>query len=199
LKPKYLILAITVPILVILDQLTKWWAVATLRPLSVEMHPADRYLTVIDGFFRLKYAENTGAAFGIGANWSPDWRVAFFILVTIGAVLLIGYMFHKLEPGQRLMALAISCVLGGAVGNLIDRVAMGKVVDFIDWYIAFDGPVDFLLFTARAGEHHWPTFNIADVGISIGVVLLAVEILFGQRTDRPEGQTAADSQPPESD
>ena len=187
-KPKFLILAITVPVVVILDQLTKILAKSGLRPMAVEMDPADRHVTVIDGFFRLKYAENTGAAFGLGSDWSPDLRVTFFILVSIAAVGLIGYIFYKLEPRQRLMALAVSLVLGGALGNLIDRITMNKVVDFIDWYITFDQPVDFWLFSARAGEHHWPTFNIADIGISVGVVLLAVEMVF-TKSDKPADQS----------
>ncbi len=185
-KTKHLILAITVPVVVILDQLTKVLAKVYLMPMAVQMNRDDRFVTVIDGFFRLKYAENAGAAWGLGSTWSPGFRVTFFIVVSVAAVIFILWFFRKLEPRQRLLALAVSLVLGGAVGNLIDRIYMSKVVDFIDWYVAFDEPVNFLLFTARAGEHHWPTFNIADVGISVGVALLLIDMIFGKHKPTEE-------------
>jgi len=192
LQTKHWFLLITAPLVVVADQLTKWWARAELRPLQLALEPTDRFITAIDGFFRLKYAENTGAAWGLGANWAPTFRVTFFILVSIAAVVFILWFFRKLEPRQRLLSLAVSLVLGGAIGNLIDRIAFNKVVDFIDWYVTFDQPVDFLLFTAAAGEHHWPTFNIADVGISIGVGLLLVEMIFGGRASKDEDAPQAD-------
>jgi signal peptidase II len=188
LQTKHWILVITAPVVVILDQITKALARGYLKPLNVELHPTDRYVSVIDGFFRLKYAENAGAAWGLGANWSPTFRVGFFILVSIAAVFFILWFFRKLDAKQRLLALAVSLVLGGAVGNLLDRIFLNRVVDFIDWYIALDSPTNFLLFTARAGEHHWPTFNIADIGISVGVCLLAVEIIFGKRKSEDEAE-----------
>ncbi len=179
-EKKYKILFVVTPLIVVLDQVTKIWAKANLRPLTAQMHPQDRYISVIDGFFRLKYAENTGAAWGLGSGWSPQFRVVFFILVSLAAVVFIIWMFRKLRPDQKLLAFAISFVLAGAIGNLIDRFYMNKVVDFIDWFIKFDSPMDLWLFTIRAGEHHWPTFNIADVGISVGVVLLALDMIFGK-------------------
>ncbi len=185
-ESKYKILFSVTPLIVLLDQLTKLWAKSALRPLTAQMHPKDRYLSVIDGLFRFKYAENTGAAWGLGSGWSPEFRVVFFILVSLAAVVFIIWMFKKLEPGQKLLAFAISFVLAGAIGNLIDRFYMNKVVDFIDWFITFDKPMDMGLFTIRAGEHHWPTFNIADVGISVGVVLLALDMIFGRGSRRSQ-------------
>jgi signal peptidase II len=180
-KTKYLIVAVIVPIMVILDQVTKLLAKAHLRPLQAEVHPADRYVTVIDGFFRLKYAENAGAAWGLGADWSPAVRVPFFILITLVAIVAIGYMLRKLPADKKLLPVGFGLVLSGAVGNLIDRIYMNRVVDFIDWYVRFDGPWDLKLFTLSAGEHHWPTFNIADIGISLGVGLLFVELIFAKK------------------
>jgi signal peptidase II len=179
-RTKYVILSIILPSMVFLDQLTKILAKSYLRPLLVELDPQQRYSTLIDGFFRFKYAENPGAAFGLGASWSPNLRVTFFIVVSLLAVIFVGYMFRKIEDDQKRLAASFALVLSGAIGNLIDRIYMNKVVDFIDWYVTFDEPTNFLFFTARAGEHHWPTFNIADICISIGVALLAIEIIFGK-------------------
>ena len=193
-KTKYIILAIVVPISVILDQVTKILAKTNLKPLRLELAYEDRYVTVIDGFFRLKYTENPGAAWGFGSSWSPEFRITFFILVSLVAIGMILWFFHKLEPKQRLLATAFALVLGGAVGNLIDRIYMNRVVDFIDWYITFDEPWNLLLFTASAGEHHWPTFNIADVAISCGVGLLIVDMLFGKKIAKWQESKTKESQ-----
>jgi signal peptidase II len=180
-KTKYLILAITTPAVVLLDQATKILARLTLQPLMAEPNPGDRFATVIDGFFRLKYAENAGAAWGLGNAWSPAVRIPFFIVVTLLAIGLILYFLRRMEEDKRLLPVGFSLVLAGAVGNLIDRIYQGRVVDFIDWYVRFDEKHDLGLFTLSAGEHHWPTFNIADIGITVGVGLLFIELLFAKK------------------
>jgi signal peptidase II len=192
-RGKNLILAVTVPLVVIADQVTKALAVAYLKPLSFEANPADRFVTVIDGFWRFKFAENTGAAWGLFRNTSAGFRVPFFIIVSLLAIVFIVWFFRRLEPKQKLLPLAVSLVLGGALGNLIDRALAGKVVDFIDWFITFDSPVNFGLFTVEAGQKHWPTFNVADAAISVGVVLLVIEMFVGKKKEpgeeaEPEGQ-----------
>jgi signal peptidase II len=188
LKGKYLILAITVPVVVIADQLTKILAIIHLRPLVIEARPHDRFLTVIDGFFRLKYAENAGAAWGIGRNWPAGIRITFFIVISLVAIAVIIWFFKRIEAKQRLLPTAVALVLGGAIGNLIDRVRMGKVVDFVDWYVTFESKTDLLLFTVNPGEKHWPTFNVADAAISIGVILLLIEMAFGQKLEGEGGE-----------
>ncbi|HOX43496.1 MAG TPA: signal peptidase II [Myxococcota bacterium] len=180
-KTKYLILAITVPAVVLADQATKIAAKIGLQPLVSAPDPGERFLTVIDGFFRLKYAENAGAAWGLGNAWSPAVRIPFFIVVTLLAIGLILYFVRRMEEDKRLLPVAFALVLAGAVGNLIDRIYQGRVVDFIDWYVRFDSPLDLGLTTLSAGEHHWPTFNIADIGISVGVALLFLELLFAKK------------------
>ncbi len=185
-RTKNLILAITVPIVVVLDQLSKWWATATLAPLRVEMRFEDRFISVIDDLFRFKYAENKGAAWGFLRDWDPSYRIPFFVIISLAAVGLIIWFFRKLEDDQKSMALSFSLVLGGAMGNLIDRVHTGRVVDFVDWLVVFDEPMDLGLFTISAGEHHWPTFNVADIGISIGVSLLMILLIFTKQTVGPE-------------
>ena len=171
-RTKSLILAITVPTLVVLDQLSKWWAKASLAPLRVEMRLEDRYLSVIDGLFRFKFAENKGAAWGFLRDWDPSLRIPFFVLISLAAIALIVWFFRKLEDDQKAMALSFSLVLGGAVGNLIDRIYLGYVPDFIQF-----------LFWPR-----YPIFNLADAWLTVGVVLMVGAVLFS-RHPGDEGKT----------
>lgn len=183
-RGKNLILAATVPLILVADQVTKALAVLYLRPLFAEGPPAKPFVTVIDGFFRLKFAENTGAAWGLLRNASPSFRIPFFIIVSLLAIGLIIWFFRRIEPHKRLLPLAVSLVLGGAVGNLIDRVRMGKVVDFVDWYITVGGE-----------EKHWPTFNVADAAITVGVALLIIEMFTGYKKEPREAEPAESEKP----
>lgn len=117
---------------------------------------------VVDGFWSHRYVENPGAAWGVLRDASESVRVPFFLVLSLGAVVFILAFFRKLTDDQHLMIWSLSLVFGGAVGNLIDRLHLSYVVDFIDWYV---------------GSHHWPTFNVADAGITVGVGLLMVEWL----------------------
>lgn len=188
LKGKNLILAATVPLVVIADQVTKVLAVSYLRPLVAELQPSDRFISVIGGFFRLKYAENPGAAWGLLRNASPTFRIPFFIIVSLLAIGLIVWFFRRIEPHKKLLPLAISLVLGGAMGNLVDRVRMGKVVDFVDWFITIGGE-----------EKHWPTFNVADAAITVGVALLIIEMFIGYKKEPEEGGPEESGQPDEGE
>jgi signal peptidase II len=182
-KTKTLILSISTPLVIVLDQLTKILARVYLKPLLVERLPSDRYLTVIEDFFRLKFALNPGAAWSIGANWSSEFRMAFFVVATLIAIIAMLWILYKLEAHQRLQIVAIALVLGGAIGNLIDRMYMGEVIDFIDWF-----------FLSSSGEHHWPTFNIADIGISVGIGLLFIDMLLTLQKEK-HGKKTSKSQP----
>ncbi len=188
LKGKNLILSATVPLVVIADQVTKLLAVSYLRPLVAELQPSDRFVSVVDGFFRLKYAENPGAAWGLLRNASPTFRIPFFIIVSLLAIGLIVWFFRRIEPHKKLLPLAISLVLGGALGTLVDRVRMGKVVDFVDLFITFGGE-----------EKHWPTFNVADAAITVGVALLIIEMFIGYKKEPKEGGPAESGQPDEGE
>ena len=115
---------------------------------------------VIEGFWNHRYVENPGGAWGLLADSSEQIRAPFFLIVSIGALIFIIGFFRQLEEHQKLMILSLSLVFGGALGNLIDRLHLSYVIDFIDWHV---------------GDWHWPTFNIADAGITIGVILLLVE------------------------
>jgi signal peptidase II len=159
LKNKYLQVGSIVGIVLVLDQVTKYVVEARIR-----LHDV---IIVIPGFFNLTHVRNKGAAFGILSSLPEVWRSAFFIMVTIIAVAAIIVLIMKTH--ERLPVYAFSLIVGGAVGNVIDRIRYGEVVDFIQWYVK---------------SHYWPSFNMADSAISIGVALLAVEMLFGKRQEQ---------------
>lgn len=180
---KYVFLAVVALTVIALDQVTKFM---TLDALSLAFEGADskvgvffgkapepgwdsyhfrpkEAVTVSDSFFRFRYAENPGAAFGLFRNLPENLRGPLFHLVSIGAVVLIGYYFSKLTGAkvERWAKWGLPLVLGGAIGNYIDRLARGFVIDFIEahWF----------------DKAYWPAFNIADSAIVIGVGLLVVD------------------------
>jgi signal peptidase II len=144
-------LAIALP----LDQLAK---LAVVHWLTF----ADR-IAVIDGFFYLTHVRNPGSAFGLFASSPEPYRSIFFIGITGVAILMIFSFYRRLAPGDRLSALALGLVLGGAAGNLIDRIRLGEVVDFLHFRLW--------------GGYTWPDFNLADSFIVAGVALLVLELL----------------------
>lgn len=134
-------------------------------------------ITVIDGLFELRYVENCASAFGLLGN-APEWfRFPFFIVVSIFAAIFIPYLYRKTPASQRLMLYAMPFVLGGAVGNLLDRLFFRYVIDFVDWYVTIDGV-----------ERHWPTFNVADAAIVVGIGLMLLQLL--PRKKRPDAAPA---------
>lgn len=161
-KKDIIFLAIAV-LVVILDQATKAWIVSTMN-----LHES---FAVIGGFFNITYVRNPGAAFGFLAGASPLFRYTFFMAVTVAAILLILHYFRTSRIEDPLQVSALALILAGAVGNLIDRVRFGEVVDFLDVY---------------AGNHHWPAFNVADSAISVGAAILVLALLR-KRKDPTEG------------
>ncbi|MFP8880406.1 MAG: signal peptidase II [Myxococcota bacterium] len=136
--------------------------VGTKIAIDANLSYADR-IPVIDGFFYLTHVRNTGAAFGLFASAPPLPRLAFFIGVSIVAVGIIISFYRKLSPGDRLASLALGLILGGALGNLVDRIFRQEVVDFLH-------------FRLWRG-YSWPDFNVADSAIVIGVGLLVLDLL----------------------
>jgi signal peptidase II len=155
-SPKLRILLAVAPLVVLMDQLTKHLVNASLAPYGS--------VTVIENFLYLSHVRNPGGAFGVLSWVHPN----IFVLVAAGAIGVIFLFYVSLGATQRLPALALALILGGAIGNLCDRIRLGQVVDFIDvhWH-AFK----------------WPAFNVADAAITIGVSLLAIEML-GSGTDK---------------
>jgi signal peptidase II len=118
---------------------------------------------VIDGFFNITYVENPGAVFGIMSDMDPLIRSVFFVVVSIVAIVLVLYIYFKHPENSDLVRVASALILGGAVGNMIDRIRFGKVVDFLDIYW---------------GKYHWPAFNVADAAISVGVGLFILDMFL---------------------
>lgn len=147
-------LFLTFSLLIIADQVTKLYIKNTFA--LYESIP------VVDGFFSITYVLNPGAAFGFLANLPDAYRRGFFVIVTTIAIGAVFYLLYK-EFHYKYRALAYTLILSGAVGNFIDRIYMGKVIDFLDVHI---------------NSHHWPAFNVADSAISIGIVLLIIDMLF---------------------
>lgn len=115
---------------------------------------------VIDGFFNIFYIRNKGAAFSFLSQAS--WRLPFFIAISSIAALVIIVAFSKLRDDQKMAQVSLAMIFSGAVGNLIDRIRLGEVIDFLDVYWQ---------------NHHWPAFNVADSCICVGVALLALDML----------------------
>ena len=128
-------------------------------------------LTVIPGFCNLIHTENPGAAFSLFAGQASEWRSFLLIVISGGASLLIAALLWR--PGRlgegRLARTGLSLILGGAAGNLCDRIFRGAVTDFLELY---------------AGEFHWPAFNAADSAITIGAALILLEMLRSHRAAR---------------
>lgn len=167
--PNYLFLVGMSVIFLALDLLSKEWAVRALEG------PANKKIVVIDGFWAFDLAKNKGGAWGILGD-QPDFvRLPFFFVISAVAVVFIVSLFRKLEKRQTALKWALPLVLGGAIGNLVDRVRHQHVIDFIDWHYK---------------DNHWPTFNIADVWIVAGVILMGID-MFTPRTRLPRAAPAA--------
>jgi lipoprotein signal peptidase len=144
-----------------LDMASKTWAATHLDtyPGTVEIWP--HYVTLV-------LARNRGGAWGLLQTASENVRRPFFLLVSVVAIGFILALYRRLQARQRALKWGLPLVFGGAVGNVLDRVRFGHVIDFIDCHVR---------------EHHWPTFNIADVAICVGVGLMALDMFFSKRGD----------------
>ncbi len=175
---RYLFLGLGTALWVVADQLSKIWAVRRLviGGLPEQAHDiVSRRVDVFDDWFALRVVGNKGAAWGLFRNLPEGMRVPFFLLISLVAVVVIVTIYRRTQEDQRLLRVALTFILGGALGNLIDRIHYGYVVDFIDWYYQ---------------TWHWPTFNVADVAISTGVGLLLIDMLLHRGSARAKGESA---------
>jgi signal peptidase II len=169
----YLFLVIVTVVNLVADLASKWWAKATFEGARGDQ----RRVPIVDGVMNFMFARNKGGAWGLLQNEDEVLRRAFFITVSVAAIVFIVSLYRKLQPGQRALKRGLPLVLGGALGNLVDRIRYGWVVDFIDVYVTIGG-----------SEKHWPTFNVADIAICIGVGLMAIDLF----TSRSPEQAALD-------
>lgn len=162
---RYVILSLLSVSIVIIDQMTKVHIMQTMR-----LHES---IPVIPEFFSLTYIRNPGAAFGLLASSGQSFRLIFFGLTSVFALGLLGMIFLRLRQDDWIGQLSIAGILGGAVGNLLDRVRFGEVIDFLDLYI---------------NGYHWPAFNIADAAISVGVFFLILHFALEKKEEGQELQ-----------
>jgi signal peptidase II len=153
---RHLLIALAV---LILDRITKWVIVQTI--------PLEDVIPVIPGFFRLTHLENTGAAFSLFADSTSPFKTALLVAFSLAALSVVAVLLWRSRNEFNIITLSLSLILGGALGNLWDRLVNGKVTDFLDFYLSI---------------HHWPPFNIADSAIVIGALLLLSRML---RADKP--------------
>ncbi|MGL1931864.1 MAG: signal peptidase II [Desulfotalea sp.] len=147
-------------LVVVLDQLSKLWILDNFKMFdSVEIVP---------NFFNLIYVVNPGAAFSFLADVDSPWRHYFFIGVGVVALVGLSYYIHMLRNESKWYHFSLSLIAGGAVGNLIDRVSYGHVIDFLDVYY---------------GSYHWPAFNVADSAICVGVGIYLVKSITESRKE----------------
>jgi signal peptidase II len=153
-------------IVLLLDRITKWAVAGNIAP-----HVS---VSVIPGFFSLTHVENSGAAFGLFAESSAQWKVGALVSFSVLALIVVSALLWKNGHALTTTTVGLSLILGGALGNLWDRMFTGHVVDFLDFYV---------------GSYHWPAFNVADSAIVVGALLLVSEIVFAKSA----GQTVKSS------
>lgn len=154
-KLRYLLLALAV---LVLDQWTKW---------LVEIHlPPPISHPIIPGFLNLTHVQNTGVAFGLFASHGAAGGAWILVALALLALSAVAVYFYLAPLENRLLLVSLTLIIGGAIGNLIDRLARGAVTDFIDVYI---------------GAHHWPAFNVADSAITIGISLMVLDSVLAHR------------------
>jgi signal peptidase II len=125
--------------------------------------------SIIDGFFNITYVRNTGVAFGVFSSVSsPAKSILLSAFTAVAATVVVAYSMRS-PVRNHLLQVALGLILGGALGNLYDRLAYGYVIDFLEFY---------------AGSYHWPSFNVADSAISTGVLLLAIEVIRNESPGR---------------
>jgi signal peptidase II len=157
---RYLILALISLSTVALDQISKVQIMQTMR-----LHES---IPVVSEFFSLTYIRNPGAAFGLLASSGQTFRLIFFGLTSVFALGLLGMIFYRLRQDDWVGQLSIAGILGGAIGNLLDRVRFGEVIDFLDFYV---------------NGYHWPAFNVADAAISVGVFFLILHFALEKKEE----------------
>jgi signal peptidase II len=164
----------------IADVGSKAWAEVTLSGASASRHS----IVVIKDTLNFVLAYNQGGAWGLFHGAADAFRKPFFVLVSLAAVAFIVSLYRKIHEGQWALKWGLPLVLGGAIGNLTDRVTRIGVVDFIDYRADWVLGMNQLIAKVSQGwtvTDHWPTFNVADIAICIGVVLMALDVLFAKR------------------
>lgn len=152
---KYKYFVITAAVIVLLDQVTK--------ALVLQYFQLYDVVSIVPGFFNLTHIRNPGGAFGVLAGGGSTLRNMLFLGAGSVALMMILFFLRATPDKERLMRFTLALIFGGAIGNIIDRLRFGEVVDFLDFYL---------------GSLHWPAFNVADSAITVGIGLFVYHILF---------------------
>jgi len=159
-------LAVTAIVLV-LDQITKYWVAAALQ--------GDGEIVVVPGFMNFSYTENPGIAFGMLNNGNMKWLL---VAISVAAIAVVVFYLTRTSPANRVLLIALGLLAGGITGNLIDRIRMGRVIDFIEVFYK---------------TYHWPVFNVADAAISVGAALLAIDLFLAPAASRTTAHEPGES------
>ncbi len=157
---KLLLFIALIIFVVVVDQVSKIYVFNNFR--------LGESVPVIDGFFNLTYVRNTGAAFGFGGGFHNYLRYTLFLALPVGACIWIAVLLYKSMKESLIMSFAYALILGGAIGNLIDRFRLDFVVDFFDFYV---------------GKHHFATFNVADSAITLAAGLIILDYFLQKREE----------------
>lgn len=161
-KPSYIFLFGLSVASLAADIATKLWAERKIK--------GTNGIEVVKDHFGFIFAENRGGAWGLLQGTSENVRRPFFLLVSVAAIAFIMTLYRRLQARQRALRWGLPLVLGGALGNVFDRVRLGHVIDFIDVHLIYKGV-----------DRHWPTFNVADIAICVGVGLMAIDMFTAKR------------------
>ena len=156
-KNKYVLLFFVSGVLIVMDQYTK---------LMVSLHiPLNYSVKVVEGFFNFTHIRNSGVAFGLFASQQSEYKALMFIAISTIAIIAILVIFHQTPKEKQMVQTGLILIFSGAIGNLIDRILHGEVIDFVDFFI---------------NRHHFPAFNIADSCITVGVIMMVIDLFFGE-------------------
>lgn len=158
---RYCIISLVALIIFLADQLTKFWV--------THIIPLYSSLNVIPDFFDLVNIRNRGAAFGFLNRSDIEWQFWLFLSATFVAIVIIFFLARSAHSNERFLFWGLGCILGGALGNLFDRLRIRAVIDFLDFYI---------------GDWHWPAFNVADIAICCGGFLVFISIWHNEKIKR---------------
>jgi signal peptidase II len=194
-RPSPMFLAVVSIASLVADVATKLWAEKKLTD-----YPG--YVTIIDNHLMFVLAKNKGGAWGLLQSESENVRRPFFLLVSVAAIAFIVTLYRRLQPRQQALKWGLPLVLGGALGNVFDRIRYGYVIDFIDYRADWIRKLNELIakhYPKHIVTDHWPTFNVADIAICVGVALMAIDMLTSRRGKRqvPQADVPAEPAPAE--
>jgi signal peptidase II len=172
-RPSYVFLTVVSILSLAADLATKAWAKSRLDQAAGTL----KRIEIVPNYISLVFAKNKGGAWGLLQEESESIRKPFFLLISVAAIAFIFSLYRRLNRTQTALKWGLPLVLGGALGNLIDRIRYGHVIDFIDVRIT--------------STYHWPTFNVADIAICVGVGLMAVDMFTSRKQKRAASQAAS--------